>query len=64
MSELEELADHVAFLLDGEIRFAGTQEELKRGTGQPTLERAIAQLMRRGPMALPSAPASEARGVA
>lgn len=65
MSELEELADHVAFLLDGEIRFSGTQEELKRGTGQATLERAIAQLMRRGPVAVPSvATASSVRGVA
>ncbi|HSA57096.1 MAG TPA: ABC transporter ATP-binding protein [Gemmatimonadaceae bacterium] len=62
LSELEELADHVAFLLDGEIRFAGTPEELKRGTGQPTLERAIAQLMRRGLVAVPSTHA--ARGVA
>jgi Cu-processing system ATP-binding protein len=45
MSELEELADDVAFLLDGRIRFAGPLEELKRRTHQPSLERAIAHLM-------------------
>ncbi len=46
LSELEELADRVAFLLDGAIRFSGTKQELKQSTGQRTLERAIAQLMR------------------
>jgi Cu-processing system ATP-binding protein len=46
LSELEELSDRIAFLLDGRIRFAGTQQELKRMTGEPTLERAIARLMR------------------
>ncbi len=45
MSELEELADDVAFLLDGRIRFNGPLEELKRRTRQSSLERAIAQLM-------------------
>jgi Cu-processing system ATP-binding protein len=47
LSELEELADRVAFLLDGQIRFDGTKQELKQLTGQLTLERAIAHLMRR-----------------
>ncbi len=47
LSELEELADRIAFLLDGAIRFDGTLQELKQSTGQPTVERAIAQLMRR-----------------
>lgn len=46
MSELEEFADRVAFLLDGVVRFEGTQEELKRATSQVTMERAIAHLMR------------------
>lgn len=46
MSELEEFADRVAFLLDGVVRFAGTQDELKRATSQVTMERAIAHLMR------------------
>ncbi|HEX7941329.1 MAG TPA: ABC transporter ATP-binding protein, partial [Gemmatimonadaceae bacterium] len=48
MSELEELADDVAFLLDGQVRFAGPLEELKRDTRQASLERAIARLMMRG----------------
>jgi Cu-processing system ATP-binding protein len=46
LSELEELADRVAFLLDGQVRFEGTPDALKADTGQPTLERAIAALMR------------------
>ena len=45
MSELEELADDVAVLLDGRIRFAGPLDELMRRTHQINLERAIAQLM-------------------
>jgi Cu-processing system ATP-binding protein len=46
LSELDELADRVAFILDGVVQFEGSQEELKSGTGQPNLERAIAHLMR------------------
>lgn len=46
LSEVEELADRVAFLLDGRVRFDGTQGELKALTGEGTLERAIARLMR------------------
>jgi Cu-processing system ATP-binding protein len=45
MSELEELADDVAFLVDGRVRFAGPVEELLRTTRQTRLERAVAQLM-------------------
>lgn len=45
MNELEELADDVAFLLDGRIAFAGTLDDLKQLTVQPTLERAIATMM-------------------
>ncbi|HEU4643450.1 MAG TPA: ABC transporter ATP-binding protein [Gemmatimonadaceae bacterium] len=48
MSELEELADDVAFLLDGQVRFAGPLDDLKRDTRQVNLERAIARLMTRG----------------
>ena len=48
MNELEELADDVAFLLEGRALFVGTLEELKRITCQGTLERAIATMMRRG----------------
>jgi Cu-processing system ATP-binding protein len=46
LSELEELADNVAFLLDGTVQFHGTPAMLRRETNQPTLERAIAHLMR------------------
>jgi Cu-processing system ATP-binding protein len=45
MSELEELADDVAFLLQGRALFVGALDELKRVTRQPTLERAVAALM-------------------
>jgi Cu-processing system ATP-binding protein len=46
MTELEELADDVVFLLDGTVRFAGPLHELKLRTRQLSLERAVAQLMR------------------
>jgi Cu-processing system ATP-binding protein len=46
LSELEELADRIVFLLDGVAHFSGTQESLMARTGESTLERAIAQLMR------------------
>ncbi|MEP0547287.1 MAG: ABC transporter ATP-binding protein [Rhodothermales bacterium] len=45
MSELEELADDVAFLLDGRVRFQGTADELKARGGHDRLERALAHLM-------------------
>ncbi|HUX35213.1 MAG TPA: ABC transporter ATP-binding protein [Gemmatimonadaceae bacterium] len=48
LSELEELADDVVFLLDGRVRFAGAVAELKRTTRQVTIERAVAEMMRRG----------------
>jgi Cu-processing system ATP-binding protein len=45
MSELEALADDVAFILQGRALFVGALEELKRVTRQLTLERAVAALM-------------------
>ena len=45
MSELEELCDDVAFLLDGVTRFAGPIAQLTSMTRQANLERAIAALM-------------------
>lgn len=45
MSEVEELSDNIAFLLDGKVRFAGSTDEIKANTGQPRLERAIAHLL-------------------
>lgn len=48
MSEVEELADEVAFLLDGSLRFVRSPAEIAADTGEPTLERGIARLMREG----------------
>lgn len=48
MSELEELADDIAFLVDGRIRFSGAVSLLKRITRQLSLERAIAQVLSEG----------------
>jgi Cu-processing system ATP-binding protein len=45
MSELEELCDEVAFLLDGVVRYVGPIAELRARTHQVNLERAIAALM-------------------
>lgn len=45
MSELEELCDDVAFLLDGTVRYVGPVSELTTVTRQTNLERAIASLM-------------------
>lgn len=49
-SELEELADDVAFLIEGRVAFSGSVEELLLRTGQQRLERAIAQVMRSRPL--------------
>ncbi len=48
MNELDELADDVAFMLEGRTAFVGTIDELKRLTRQRTLERAVATMMTRG----------------
>jgi Cu-processing system ATP-binding protein len=47
LSELEDLADDVVFLLEGTVRFSGELDQLRRQTGETRLERAIATLMRR-----------------
>jgi Cu-processing system ATP-binding protein len=47
MSEVEELADDMAFLLDGIVRYAGPVDELKARTAERNLERAVALLMTR-----------------
>ena len=47
MSELDELADDVAFINDGKVAFAGPLSELKQLTRQSKLERAIAEMMKR-----------------
>ncbi len=46
LSELEELADDVAFLTDGHLRFAGPVSALLAETGTRRLEPAIAALLR------------------
>jgi Cu-processing system ATP-binding protein len=48
LSEIDELADDVAFLADGRIRFAGAVHDLKVATRQFTLERAIAHVLQHG----------------
>src|SRR5690606_25706088 len=48
MSELEELADEVLFLLDGTVRFRGTIQSIRDRTGENRLERAVAHLMTNG----------------
>jgi Cu-processing system ATP-binding protein len=45
MSEVEELADDLVFLLDGRVRFVGPIHDLKLQTRQLSLERAVAQMM-------------------
>ncbi|HSJ25311.1 MAG TPA: ABC transporter ATP-binding protein [Longimicrobiales bacterium] len=45
MSEIEELADVVIYLLDGRIDFERSVNDLMHGTGEATLERAIARMM-------------------
>jgi Cu-processing system ATP-binding protein len=48
LSELDEVADRIAFLLDGVVRFSGSRDDLLRSTGELTLERAVADLMLAG----------------
>jgi Cu-processing system ATP-binding protein len=50
MSEIEILADDIAFLLDGRIRFAGPIDTLRHSTGETELEAAIAALMTGTPL--------------
>ncbi len=55
MSELEELADDIAFLCDAELRYAGTVSDLLAATHEPRLEGAVAALLRRRQGAAPGA---------
>lgn len=45
LSELEELAEQVIFLLEGQIRFNGTINKLINSTDKQNLERAVASIM-------------------
>ena len=47
LSELEDLADDVIFLLDGSVEFQGCLRRLKEITGESRLEQAVAALMQR-----------------
>ena len=47
--ELDELADHLVFVLDGRTRFEGSPRELERVTGWRQLERGLAALMTGSP---------------
>ena len=51
LSDLDALADDIAFLADGDVGFAGSVHELKLATRQLSLERAIAQVMIEGAVA-------------
>jgi Cu-processing system ATP-binding protein len=45
LSELEEFADDVLFLLDGRVHFSGSLAGLRATTGERRLERAVGKLM-------------------
>ena len=45
MAEVEELADRLAYLVDGRVPFHGTASELLTRTGEVRVERAVARLM-------------------
>jgi len=47
MSEVQELADEIVFLLEGEIKFRGTLDDLLKDSRESKLERAIAEMMTR-----------------
>lgn len=45
MSEIEELADRITFLLEGRIHLSGTPASIREGHRAETLERAIARIL-------------------
>ncbi len=45
LSEVEELADEIIFILEGKIYYQGSPQELKIKYNEPTLERAIAKML-------------------
>jgi Cu-processing system ATP-binding protein len=48
MAELQEIADDVVFMSEGQVRFSGSVGEMMDVTRQANLERAVAALMDRG----------------
>ncbi|MCB9252104.1 MAG: ABC transporter ATP-binding protein [Flavobacteriales bacterium] len=51
LSEVEELSDNIVYLYDGMINFHSTIEELKERTGEKSLSKAIARIMKGGNLA-------------
>jgi Cu-processing system ATP-binding protein len=45
LSELEELADDVLFVVDGRVQYSGSLDGLRETTGERRLERAVGRLM-------------------
>ncbi len=45
ISEIDALADHIAFLLEGQVYIEGKKESIQQRAGYDNLERAIAHLM-------------------
>jgi Cu-processing system ATP-binding protein len=48
LSELEEMADDVLFLIDGRVQYSGSLDGLRATTGERRLERAVGRLMAEG----------------
>lgn len=53
MNEIEELADTIVFLLEGKVYFYGSMGALLESSGERTVERAIAHLMKNAPAQIP-----------
>ncbi|MBZ9787556.1 ABC transporter ATP-binding protein [Psychroflexus sp. CAK57W] len=47
MSFVEEISDHISFILDGKVYFDGSIDELKTTTGETDFEYAIANLLKK-----------------
>ena len=46
MNDLDELSSHVMYMLEGNLMFFKTMEELKAETGEERLGKAMAKLMK------------------
>jgi Cu-processing system ATP-binding protein len=62
IAELEELAQDIAFLIDGRLEFTGSVADLLARTGAPHVEPAIAQLLKHARAAQAHADAPRAPG--
>lgn len=52
LSDLEEMTTHVMYMQDGNVQFFKPWEQLQQETGETRLGKAIAQIMRGGPLAV------------